>query len=810
MKIKLLFLTLSVFVLNTVQSQNITITAPETDNFITSLRAPNGTVDHTTLRTHFIIPASELQGIPIGTVIDELGVNLQAAGTGAASGNLQFYLENTTDVVNNKSANWTIATASMTSVYNGPFSIPSAVGPADFPITTAFTYTGGGLYIAYDYLGSVFGTAPAFYWVNTELDSSCMSASTMTTTPSDSVNSVTSSRPEIRFTFVNPFTNNLEVSVIEPELGVSNAYLTDDNDIHVEITNIGTQGVTSAVVTLELIGSVVYTTNQTITALGSNASQIITFTNVPNGDSPGQIIQVTVPTDQQTFNDTLQYFHTISCDSISYTDYGIATSSVGYNTGQGILGVRYDISNNLPVNVTSIDFRVGNNAASPGNTIKGVLLNSTGAIVDSTLPYTILAGDLGQPKSLPLLNGNVNYANQTVFAGIRQTANTSLGYFPVGLQEHINASADKNFSTGVSGGTITYQNGLPPFMVLLTIEPRPIIVYSNFSNQLCAGSPVNIGIFPLVFDTYDIYEGGVLLQSNTSGTFTVNPLITTTYDLFAVKGTCPGPTGSITITVVSEYNISLTEDICTGESFTFNGQILTTTGQYIDTLSSVGGCDSIITLDLDVLMPSSATLNESICDGDFYTFGGSDLTVSGAYVDVIMNSVGCDSTITLNLDVLLDDVSVAQTGATLTVAVAGATYQWLDCDNGNSPIAGATSQSFTPTAAMGITGNYAVEVTLGNCTAISPCSTVDFTGIDDYLDGGLVIFPNPVVDVLSIKSSIENINNYVIFDAAGRQVQSGSINQSEIITINVSELAKGNYVLELSNKSNTFKKSFIK
>ena len=71
--------------------------------------------------------------------------------------------------------------------------------------------------------------------------------------------------------------------------------------------------------------------------------------------------------------------------------------------------------------------------------------------------------------------------------------------------------------------------------------------------------------------------------------------------------------------------------------------------------------------------------------------------------------------------------TISQTDVTLTADQNNATYQWLDCDNNNSPITGETAQSYTPT----VTGNYAVEVTLNGCSTISECTLVDFTGVNE-------------------------------------------------------------------------------
>ena len=65
---------------------------------------------------------------------------------------------------------------------------------------------------------------------------------------------------------------------------------------------------------------------------------------------------------------------------------------------------------------------------------------------------------------------------------------------------------------------------------------------------------------------------------------------------------------------------------------------------------------------------------------------------------------------------------VTLTGNTLTATQANATYQWIDCNNGNSNITGATSQSYTPT----VSGSYAVKVSnISGCMVTSVCTQVN-------------------------------------------------------------------------------------
>ena len=91
--------------------------------------------------------------------------------------------------------------------------------------------------------------------------------------------------------------------------------------------------------------------------------------------------------------------------------------------------------------------------------------------------------------------------------------------------------------------------------------------------------------------------------------------------------------------------------ICAGDEYPFNGQLLTESGTYIDTLDNMYGCDSIVTLRLTVNQPQNETLDVAICHGTTYLFGGEELSKPGTYVDTIIDNHGCEAFITLNLTI---------------------------------------------------------------------------------------------------------------------------------------------------------------
>ncbi len=95
-------------------------------------------------------------------------------------------------------------------------------------------------------------------------------------------------------------------------------------------------------------------------------------------------------------------------------------------------------------------------------------------------------------------------------------------------------------------------------------------------------------------------------------------------------------------------------------------------GNYTDTLQSVVGCDSIITLDLTIVSPVTNNVDSTICFGDSALLGGVYQTVSGSYRDTIVGGAAntCDSIVVTALTVLPQNI-----GDT-TVLIACDSAEW--------------------------------------------------------------------------------------------------------------------------------------
>ncbi|MEY2828815.1 MAG: hypothetical protein RIQ33_673, partial [Bacteroidota bacterium] len=98
---------------------------------------------------------------------------------------------------------------------------------------------------------------------------------------------------------------------------------------------------------------------------------------------------------------------------------------------------------------------------------------------------------------------------------------------------------------------------------------------------------------------------------------------------------------------------STSVNLCAGTKYLWQGVSYDSTGIYTDTLISYTGCDSIIELKLSysAVVPATYYTN-TLCYGQYFVFQGDTLRTAGTYFDTLASNTGCDSIIALNLSVL--------------------------------------------------------------------------------------------------------------------------------------------------------------
>ncbi len=229
-------------------------------------------------------------------------------------------------------------------------------------------------------------------------------------------------------------------------------------------------------------------------------------------------------------------------------------------------------------------------------------------------------------------------------------------------------------ASGTYRDTLQTLNGCDSIITLL-LTVNPVYETDNLNEAICEGESyffkgqwlTTAGVYKDTLQSIHHCDSIITLR------LTVNPVVTTsvydticaneTYDFFGniltttglFEDTIQASTGCDSIIrlhllVLDIYNTVQEESICQGETYDFYGQPLTVAGEYTEVLTAQNGCDSTIMLTLTVNpIYEKDTLRESICQGDVYTFYGTDIDASGTYRDTLQTVNGCDSIITLLL-----------------------------------------------------------------------------------------------------------------------------------------------------------------
>ncbi|MCF8297458.1 MAG: T9SS type A sorting domain-containing protein [Saprospiraceae bacterium] len=214
----------------------------------------------------------------------------------------------------------------------------------------------------------------------------------------------------------------------------------------------------------------------------------------------------------------------------------------------------------------------------------------------------------------------------------------------------------------------------------------------------------------------------------------------------------------------------------------------------VTNLNSNGEFDAFVVKLRQCTTISSSSIFETACFQYIWPINNQTYTESGIYATTKLNSVSCDSIITLNLTINTVDNSVTQNGTTLTANETGATYQWLDCNSSYAIISGATNQSYTATA----NGNYAVEITKNGCVDTSICYAITNIGIIENSFGDeFKFYPNPTEGKVNLELGAKFKNTHLILrNSEGKLIKHEEFKNKQNISLEIKG-SKGIYLLEV-------------
>lgn len=231
----------------------------------------------------------------------------------------------------------------------------------------------------------------------------------------------------------------------------------------------------------------------------------------------------------------------------------------------------------------------------------------------------------------------------------------------------------QNYAGYTTSGTyvdvFTAANGCDSTRTLQLTVKQPVV--TNFNISICSGQN---------------YQG-----YTTSGIYT---------DVFTGVNGCDS-TRTVILTVKPIFNTNYNIQICEG----FNYAGYTTSGTYVNVFTAVNGCDSTRTVNLIVHPKKYTSLRKEICRGERYFAQGQWQTDPGNYLDTLRTVYGCDSIITTQL--IVHPLPVPSLGADANICFGDVltlnpgTFTAYEWQNG----------AITPTLNVNAVGTYYVKVT---------------------------------------------------------------------------------------------------
>jgi hypothetical protein len=436
--------------------------------------------------------------------------------------------------------------------------------------------------------------------------------------------------------------------------------------------------------------------------------------------------------------------------------------------------------------------------------------NGIGFIPQSTQVYTVVGTDANGCTDSDQITVTVN-SYPTVNAGSNQTV-------CAGTQVTLNASGAVSYTwnNNVVNGVPFTINSTQTFTVIgsnygcndtaqVTVTVNALPAVSAGANQsTCSGASVTLSGSGAVSYTWNNnVQNGVAFIPNATATYTVTGT--------NANGCTNTAQTTVTVNALPTVNAGANQTVCAGSTATLNGSGAVSyawnnnvqngvpftpnaTQTYTVTGTDANGCQGTDQVLVTVASQTTSSITQTACLT--YELNGQVYNQSGVYTQTLVNALGCDSILTLNLTINgLPSIPVVNVGGDnllSTPLVANTTYQWVYCPSGLS-ISNQNDTSYLPN----VNGSYAVEASNACGTVVSECVIIDNMGIEE-VNNPLVIYPNPTPNVLYVQGISASETTYLLFDNQSKLLLEGNLT-SIANAISLFELPSGLYHLYIGN-----------
>jgi len=411
--------------------------APQTDGSWSTLHAPSGSLNAVSHRACYLVKQTELTGLALtNSIITGFGFDFLNGVNAPTSGQFTVYLQNTGDATYLKGTNYPTAISTMGPArFLGTYSIPvAAASPTSIvlTLTTPFTYTGGGIYVAFEWNSpSAAATTPARYNCNTTGLTPTGGSYTFTSSgPAATTMSLDVFRPAFLWAAANSATNEASVEDMFT-LGKVSKQFNANHPVTATIRNNSSVSMSNIPVTLTVSGANPVNTVVTIPSLAAGATTVITWGYNPTALGLNNMT-VSLPSDQKSNNNVWVWSQTVTCNDFSFIPPLPASTFTDVQYGLNPSGVyAYEFIPPANCNLTGVKMIVSNNAAAVGVQLNGVVVDiSNGNVLASTNTITITGGMAQTEQLMTFATPYALTAGTNYYIGVAQLPGSATASYP--------------------------------------------------------------------------------------------------------------------------------------------------------------------------------------------------------------------------------------------------------------------------------------------------------------------------------------------------------------------------------------------
>lgn len=336
----------------------------------------------------------------------------------------------------------------------------------------------------------------------------------------------------------------------------------------------------------------------------------------------------------------------------------------------------------------------------------------------------------------------VTDANGCISADTTHVLFNSLPVLDLGVDQEICPGDSIQFFAGSGFTSYDWNNGFANTNSIYASTTGAWFVEIMDANGCTSGDTVNLAFLTpstgvdvvTACESYTWLDGNTYTSNNNSAT----QILSNVY----------GCDSTVTLDLTINASTMGTDAITACESYTWiDGNTYTVSNtSATHVLTNSQGCDSTVTLDLIINNTSSGTDVVSACfeytwiDGITYS-GNNDTSTY-----LLINSLGCDSIVTLDLTLTSFVTNLMNFDPELVAPAGMSSYQWLDCNNNYSPVPGETGSTFTAIQ----NGLYAVQLEQNGCFDTTICALIDEVDLFELGKTNWIVYPNPTKDEVTI------------------------------------------------------------